>query len=70
MCVCVCAGGGGGAELFFNAGMTSGPDHVNCENADGWSKRQTFRPVISRSLYLVRKYLKQYNGLRNICILC
>ena len=18
--------------------MTSGPDHVNCENADGWSK--------------------------------
>ena len=47
----------GAAELYFKSGMTSGPDHGNCENADGWSKGQTFRPVIWRSLFLVRIYL-------------
>ena len=40
----MCVGGGGGAELYFNAGMTSGPDHVIVRMQKGGPRDKPFIP--------------------------
>ena len=37
-------GGGGGAELYFNASMTSGPDHVIVRMQTGGPRDKPFIP--------------------------